>query len=109
MILVAMNTGLRRGELFSLRWADVDSHREMLVVRGGNAKSGKTRHVPLNSEAVLTLRRWKQTAPTSEWVFPAKTGWPISKHKNFVARCIEESRGSSIFAGTIFGITLPAD
>ena len=74
MILVAMNTGLRRGELFSLRWTDVDLEREMLVVRGGNAKSGKTRHVPLNSEAVLSLQRWKQSAPSSEWVFPAKAG-----------------------------------
>ena len=53
---------------------DVDLEREILVVRGGNAKSGKTRHVPLNSEAVLSLQRWKQSAPSSEWVFPAKAG-----------------------------------
>ncbi|MHC4070514.1 MAG: tyrosine-type recombinase/integrase [Planctomycetota bacterium] len=81
MVLIAMNTGLRRGELFHLRWADIDLIRKIAVVRAGNAKSCRTRHVPLNSEAVLTLRRWKKTATSSEWVFPSKAGSRLTSIK----------------------------
>src|SRR5262249_24820718 len=61
LVLLAMNTGLRRGELFSLTWSAVDMHRRMLTVRADTAKSGRTRHVPLNAEAIDTLKRWRRT------------------------------------------------
>ncbi len=63
LVLLAINTGLRRGELTSLTWADVDLQRKALTVAGSNAKSGKTRHVPLNKEAVDVLTRWQRQVP----------------------------------------------
>ena len=59
MVLLSLNTGLRRGEIFSLRWQDVDFVKKSLIVEGETSKSGQSRHVSLNSEAVSILREWK--------------------------------------------------
>ncbi len=75
MIVLSLNTGLRRGEVFSLTWSDIDFDRSFLTVQGNTAKSGKTRHVPLNSEALETLQHWKQQAPdTQTLVFTGRDG-----------------------------------
>src|SRR5690606_122268 len=60
LVLVAMNTGLRRGELFGLSWSDVNLPGNLLTVTAGNAKSRKARHVPLNAEAAAALHCWKK-------------------------------------------------
>lgn len=70
MIVLALNTGLRRGELFNLVWADVDLTKRQLTVEGTTAKSGQTRHIPLNSEATSTLEKWKQQS-SQKIVFPS--------------------------------------
>ncbi|MCB1611082.1 MAG: site-specific integrase [Xanthomonadales bacterium] len=77
MVIVAMNTGLRRGELTKLIWSDVDLERKLVTVRAGYAKSGTARHVPLNSEAVSVLQRWKKQKPTGRVfeVVSIKTAW----------------------------------
>lgn len=77
LTLLAMNTGLRRGELFSLEWASIDLHRKILTVRSDTAKSGRTRHVPLNVEALDALKRWKRSlAPgtTDALIFAGAAG-----------------------------------
>ena len=67
LVLLGVNTGLRRDELLQLRWRDVDLQRRMLTVRGEGAKTGQTRHVPLNSEAVQVLTAWKPTLCEMSW------------------------------------------
>ncbi|QXE92451.1 site-specific integrase [Geomonas subterranea] len=75
MVLVTLNTGLRRGELFSLRWEDVNFDVDSLTVHGVVAKNKTTRHIPLNETAKTTLKRWKeQTGKTTGFVFGNKKG-----------------------------------
>ena len=73
IVLLALNTGLRRGELLALRWEDITFSRALLTVRGEHAKSGRTRHIPLNAEAIAVLQAW-QTEATSDLVFPGENG-----------------------------------
>lgn len=69
MVLVALNTGLRRGELTALDWSDIDLPAKRLLVRAAAAKSGKSRHVPLNKEAVAVMTRWQRQIGTAGRVF----------------------------------------
>lgn len=63
MTLIALNTGMRRGEITQLTWPDVDLKAKRVTVRAGYAKSGKARHIPLNSEVVAVLTEWKRQQP----------------------------------------------
>jgi integrase len=74
-VLVSMNTGMRRGELLSLRWSAIDLKGKQLTIEGSTAKNQQTRHIPLNAEALEVLKRWKAQAPDSERVFPIDTGF----------------------------------
>lgn len=76
IVLLALNTGLRRGELFNLTWADVDLARALVTVEGAGAKSGQSRHIPLNTEALDVLRTWRgDVAPAADaFVFPGLEG-----------------------------------
>jgi integrase len=59
VVVTALNTGLRRGELRRLQWSDVDLQRRVLMVRHKgeeHTKSRKERVVDLNDVAVETLR-----------------------------------------------------
>jgi integrase len=54
-VILAMNTGMRRGELLSLRWQNVNLNRDVLAIAAANTKSGKARHIPLNEKAKSAL------------------------------------------------------
>lgn len=60
LVLTAINTGCRRGELTGLRWCDVDLVGRQITVRAATSKGAKTRRIPLNVEAEDTLQRWRR-------------------------------------------------
>jgi len=75
MVIVSLNTGMRRGELFDLTWFGVDLDRALITVHGAHAKSGRTRHIPLNQEARVVLRSWRPLHASAETlVFPGRQG-----------------------------------
>jgi integrase len=74
MVLLSINTGLRRGEVFNLKWNDVDLKKRILTVAGETSKSYQTRHIPLNIEATDVLKKWADQSTTKGYVFPGKEG-----------------------------------
>ena len=79
MIATAIYCGLRKGELFGLRWTDVHLDRAQLTVERSyttKPKSGKRRHLALNPALVRVLREWKKRCPVTDdgLVFPVRDG-----------------------------------
>ncbi|HET9387210.1 MAG TPA: site-specific integrase [Gemmatimonadales bacterium] len=98
MVGLALLSGLRRGEIFALRWRDFDEQRQCLTVReavyDGRFSTPKTaagvRQIPLSEAAVKLMVDWrahvKRTEPES-LVFSTWSGKPISPN-NVVRRWI---------------------
>lgn len=61
-VLLARNTGMRRGEMLALRWSDIDLKYRFIFVRSETAKGAKHRKIPLNNTATNTLTQWKRQA-----------------------------------------------
>jgi integrase len=60
LVIVDLNTGLRRGELFDLEWRDLDLSGKVITVRAEIAKSKKYRTIPINDacyEVFKVLRK----------------------------------------------------
>lgn len=72
-IIVAIDTGLRKEEQFSLLWSDIDLAKRELRVRAEVAKSSKTRVVPLLERTHRLLTEMRQ-APVSPFVFTTSEG-----------------------------------
>jgi integrase len=75
MIATAIYTGMRKGELFGLRWRDVHLDAGRIDVARSyttKPKSGKARHLPINPELAAVLHPWKATAEQRhpDLVFP---------------------------------------
>ena len=49
VLSTALNTGMRKGEILSLTWDEVDFKNNVLIIRAANSKSKKTRRIPMNS------------------------------------------------------------
>lgn len=83
MVLVSLNTGIRRGELFNLEWPRVNFSTKTLTVIGDTTKTIETRHIPLNKEALETLQEWqKQSKKKSGYVFPSADGGRLEDVKS---------------------------
>ena len=94
IIIVALNTGIRRGSLLKLRWSDIDFKECNLTVRPLNEKNGKLIYVPMNQLLTKTLIAWKeQTAGDDNGlVFPSpRTGNIMNDCKKAWAKILEDA------------------
>jgi integrase len=73
VVVLALSTGARKGELLSLRWSDVDLKRRVLTFR--ETKNGETRSVPLTGNGFAVIaQHFKVRRLDTPLVFPDRTG-----------------------------------
>src|SRR3990172_3016218 len=92
LLLAALRTGMRKGELRGLQWGDLDFHGRFIEVRRGfskgdlsTPKSGKPRRVDMSDQLATVLEDHRRTlaaavlkagVPFPEWVFPSRAWGP---------------------------------
>jgi excisionase family DNA binding protein len=81
ILVAALNTGMRRGEILCLTWGQIDFKAKEITIQ--RTKSGKPRVVDINSHLLDTLLRLKRQDGNAQYVFlNPKTGRPYGKLQN---------------------------
>ncbi len=73
LLILAIETGMRRGEILGLRWSDISHNRRVITL--AMTKNGSGREVPLSQRAFDALMEWKsRTDVDQSTVFPMTAG-----------------------------------
>ncbi len=106
--LIAAVMGMRRGEIFGLKWADVDFGRAILHVRrsyvdgveGPPKTDSSRRPLPIPPQAIEALKAWQEKSSYTkpdDWVFASDLSfgkqplWPGTLWRRNVAPAIERA------------------
>lgn len=92
MVLVSLNTGMRRGELFDLKWPAVNFDTRTITVAGDTTKTSDTRHIPMNKEVFGVLDEWKKQSGDSQYVFPGQDGGRFEDVKSAWLKLLERAQ-----------------
>jgi len=93
IVAVALNTGMRRGEILRLRWEDVDFRRLRIQVvsrDGGHTKNYESRVVPMNRIVCDALRKQPRRLD-SPYVFCNLNGEPFGDVDTSFATALRKS------------------
>lgn len=69
-VRLALATGMRHSAIAALRWADLDFENGFILLRGNEAKNGKTGRIPMSGPAMAILGRIPRR--DLEFVFPGR-------------------------------------
>jgi integrase len=93
VIIAALDTGMRRNELFSQIWEDVDWHRELLTVTHSKTPEGEAREIPFTKRLkhlLVSVPEEKRVGLIftyhGEAVLDLKTSWNTAQMKAGLAR-----------------------
>jgi integrase len=82
-VVVAIHTGMRRGELFGLQWTSINFQTGVLTIP--RSKHGEARHIPMNDRVVEILRSLPSRMK-SQYIFSSETGKSPLNANNFINR-----------------------
>jgi len=80
IVIVALNTGMRRGEMLNLKWRDIDFRHNIIYLH--QTKNGERREVPMNtfvSKAIIAIPK----DPDGQYIFPHHGDKPYDLRKSF--------------------------
>jgi len=78
IITFALNTGMRRDEILSLRWSEVDLFRRTATIL--KTKNKEKRTAPLNQTVLELLKTRNKVRSISGFVFPSKASTKMDGH-----------------------------
>jgi integrase len=92
IIVTALDTGMRRGEILSQRWQDVDFSRRLLYVSHSKTPEGTGREIVFTSRLFALLQKRRQPEGLiftfdGRPVKQVKTAWATALRKAGIRRC----------------------
>jgi integrase len=102
LIIAALDTGMRRGELLSLRFGDVDLERGAIHVRAENAKSKRGRSIPIATARLKAVLEWLRLdssgnpKPDDAPVFSTARGKPLKDFRDAWIDARETTAGKDL-------------
>lgn len=88
IVIIALNTGMRKGEILSLKWQDIDYNRGIIYVR--DTKNGEKKELPMNELVKQALIRQPKHKDSS-YVFCNRNGQPFGDIKKSFLAAIQKS------------------
>jgi integrase len=88
IVVVALNTGMRKGEILNLKWHDCDFRRGIIYLF--NTKNGEKREIPINEQAKTALIRVRKH-PESPYIFCKPDGRPFGDIKKSFFTAMKKS------------------
>lgn len=79
IIICSLQTGMRKGEIISLRWTNVDFENNLITIDQTNSKSKKQRKIPINTMLRSLLLELKLRSSGHEYVFTNSIGLPYKR------------------------------
>jgi integrase len=89
VVITALNTGMRKGEILNLKWSDVDIVKRIITIR--DSKNHESRHIPINDELYTVLLKLPQNSNCDGHVFLGKHGEPIRSIQNAWERTVKNA------------------
>ncbi len=99
MIITALDTGTRQGEMLALQFGDVDWKRGLITLRGETTKSKKTRTVPIATTRLRAVLDWLRLdadgkqKPDEALVFSDETGEPMGRFRTAWVTAVLKAHG----------------
>lgn len=89
ILIMALDTAMRRGEILNLRWEDVDFERRVIQVK--KTKNDQPREVPMTDRLAETLWDWKKKSLDKGLVFANTKGIKITSVKTAFACALRKA------------------
>jgi integrase len=99
MLITALDTGTRQGEMLALRFGDIDFARGLITLRGETTKSRKTRLVPIATARLRAVLEWLQLEadgakkPDDALVFSDEAGEPVGRFRTAWVTAVLKAHG----------------
>lgn len=95
IVVVALQTGMRQGEILGLKWEHVDFDQKTIYV--AHTKTGRPRRIPMSRPVEVELRSLKQDALSDEYVFSySRTGLKLTTFRHAWEGACKQAKISSL-------------
>jgi integrase len=88
-VLMALTTGMRKGELDKLRWCDIDFDKGLALL--ADTKNGQPRHTPIPSVTIEEMKKFREVGGSLLFPSPAHPDKPFDFRKQWAA-CLKAAK-----------------